>query len=60
MSDAVTTLVWNTDTVGGTLDALIKGGADTLHGVLFFVAVNEEVQDRQRVGAVKDAQRKWR
>jgi uncharacterized protein YggE len=60
VSDAVTTLVRNTDTVGGTLDALIKGGANTLRGVSFFVAVNEEVQDRQRVGAVKDAQRKRR
>ena len=57
-TNTVTALVRDTETVGDTLDALIKGGANTLHGVNFFVAPDEAVQDRLRVAAVKDAQRK--
>lgn len=57
-TNTVTALVRDTATVGDTLDALIKGGANTLHGVSFFVAPDEAVQDRLRVAAVKDAQRK--
>ena len=57
-SNTVTALVRDTATVGDTLDALIKGGANTLHGVSFFVARDEAVQDRLRIAAVKDAERK--
>ncbi len=57
-TNTVTALVRTTATVGDTLDALIKGSANTLHGVNFFVAPDEAVQDRLRVAAVKDAQRK--
>ncbi|NQV81248.1 MAG: SIMPL domain-containing protein [Alphaproteobacteria bacterium] len=58
VGNTVTALVRDTATLGDTLDALVKGGANTLHGVSFFVARDEELQDRLRVEAVKDAQRK--
>ena len=35
VSNTAKTLVQNTGAVGATLDALIMGGANTLHGVLF-------------------------
>lgn len=57
-NNTVTALVRDIATVGATLDALIKGGANTLHGVSFFVAPDEAVQDRLRIAAVKDAARK--
>jgi uncharacterized protein YggE len=58
VTNTVTALVRDTATVGATLDALIKGGANTLNGVSFFVAPDEATQDRLRVAAVKDAARK--
>lgn len=57
-TNTVTALVRDTAIVGDTLDALIKGGANSLNGVTFFVAPDEAVQDRLRIAAVKDAQRK--
>ena len=55
-ANTVTALVRDTSTVGDTLDAFIKGGANTLHGVNFFVAPDEAAQDQLRIAAVKDAE----
>lgn len=58
VGNTVHVLVREPGKLGEILDALIKGGANTLHGVYFSVARNEELQDRLRVDAVKDARRK--
>lgn len=58
VANTVTALVRDPDRLGDTLDALIAGGANNLHGVSFFVARDEELQDTLRVEAVKDARRK--
>lgn len=56
--NTVAVLVRETDKVGDILDALVRSGANSLHGVTFSAAHNEELQDRLRVDAVKDARRK--
>ena len=58
VSNTVTALVRDTGKLGATLDALIAGGANSLHGVSFFVARDEDLQDMLRIDAVKDARRK--
>ena len=58
VGNTVTALVRDPARLGDILDALIKGGANNLNGVFFSVARNEEMQDKLRVDAVKDARRK--
>ncbi len=54
----MTALVRDPSKLGDILDALIKSGANSLNGVFFSIARNDELQDKLRVDAVKDARRK--
>ena len=58
VGNTVTAMVRDPAKLGDFLDALIKGGANSLNGVFFSVTRNEELQDKLRVDAVKDARRK--
>lgn len=58
VGNTVAALVREPGKLGDILDALVKGGANSLNGVSFSVARNDELQDRLRVDAVKDARRK--
>jgi len=55
VGNTVSALVRDPGRLGDVLDALMRGGANSLNGVYFSVARNDELQDRLRVEAVKDA-----
>jgi len=52
--------VRNLDSLGPTLDALLKVGIDRLNGISFFVADTDALQAMARTKAVKDAMAKAR
>ncbi len=58
VSNSVSVLVREPARLGEILDALIKGGANSLNGVRFFVARDEALQDSLRIDAIQDARRK--
>ncbi|WP_347312777.1 SIMPL domain-containing protein [Defluviimonas sp. SAOS-178_SWC] len=57
-SNMVTVRVRALDTLGGVLDAVVAGGANTLNGLSFGIAEDREVMDEARTRAVADAARK--
>lgn len=59
-SNVVTVVLRDTAAVGRILDSLVKGGANSLHGISFYVERNEELLDELRVAAIVDARRKAR
>jgi len=60
VSNQVTVTVADLAKLGPTLDALVKSGANQLHGVSFSIAKPEPLLDRARREAVKNAQAKAR
>jgi uncharacterized protein YggE len=54
-SNSITIKVRKLDTLGKTLDAVVKGGGNTIHGISFSVDKPEAYQNEARVAAIKDA-----
>lgn len=45
-------------TLGAILDAVVRGGANSINGISFSIAQPEPVEDRARTNAIADAKRK--
>lgn len=54
-SNSITIKVRKLDTLGKTLDAVVKGGGNTINGVSFSIDEPEKYQNDARIEAVKDA-----
>lgn len=54
-SNQITIKVRKLDALGKTLDAVVKGGGNTINGVSFSIDRPEPLQDEARVAAIKDA-----
>ncbi|MEZ5938816.1 MAG: SIMPL domain-containing protein [Hyphomonadaceae bacterium] len=54
-SNQLTIVVRNLDSLGKTLDAVVKAGGNTINGVSFGVDKPKSAQDEARVMAIKDA-----
>jgi uncharacterized protein YggE len=54
-SNSITIKVRKLDTLGKTLDAVVKGGGNTINGISFSVDQPEKFQNDARVEAIKDA-----
>lgn len=54
-SNAITIKVRKLDTLGKTLDAVVKGGGNTINGISFSVDQPEKFQNEARVEAIRDA-----
>ncbi len=54
-SNQITIKVRKLDTLGKTLDAIVKGGGNTINGVSFSIDQPEKFQNDARIAAVKDA-----
>lgn len=54
-SNSVTARVRNLDTLGGTIDSLVKSGGNTFSGVTFAIDNDKEIKNRAREQAMKDA-----
>jgi hypothetical protein len=54
-SNSITVKVRKLDTLGKTLDAVVKGGGNTINGISFSVDQPDKFQDEARVEAIKDA-----
>lgn len=57
-SNQLTIKVRKIDSLGKTLDAVVKGGGNTINGVSFSIDKPEPLQDEARVSAIQDAARK--
>lgn len=57
-TNIVTVRVRDLEQLGGVLDDVVQGGANTLHGLTFELAEPEPAKDDARRNAVADAQRK--
>ena len=51
----VTARVRNLDTLGATIDSLVKAGGNTFSGVSFAIEDDKEIKNRARTQAMKDA-----
>jgi uncharacterized protein YggE len=54
-NNSITIKVRKLDTLGKTLDAVVKGGGNTINGVSFSIDEPEKYQNDARIEAVKDA-----
>jgi len=54
-SNSITIRVRKLDTLGKTLDAVVKGGGNTINGISFSVDQPEKFQNEARVKAIQDA-----
>ena len=54
-SNSITIKVRQLDTLGKTLDAVVKGGGNTINGISFSVDQPDKFQNEARVEAIKDA-----
>ncbi len=54
-SNSITIKVRKLDTLGKTLDAVVKGGGNTINGISFSVDRPDKFQNDARVEAIKDA-----
>jgi uncharacterized protein YggE len=54
-SNSITVKVRKLDTLGKTLDAVVKGGGNTINGISFLVDQPDKFQNEARVEAIKDA-----
>ncbi len=54
-SNSITIKVRKLDTLGKTLDAVVKGGGNAINGISFSVDQPDKFQNEARVEAVKDA-----
>jgi uncharacterized protein YggE len=54
-SNQITIKVRDLKNLGKTLDAVVKGGGNTIHGIAFSVDKPEAYQNEARVAAIKDA-----
>lgn len=54
-NNQITIKVRKLDTLGKTLDAVVKGGGNTINGISFSIDEPEKFQNEARVAAVKDA-----
>ena len=54
-SNSITIRVRKLDTLGKTLDAVVKGGGNTINGISFSVDQPEKFQNEARVEAIQDA-----
>jgi len=54
-SNSITIKVRKLDTLGKTLDAVVKGGGNTINGISFSVDQPDNFQNEARVEAIKDA-----
>jgi uncharacterized protein len=54
-SNSITIKVRKLDTLGKTLDAVVKGGGNTINGISFSVDQPEKSQNQARIEAIKDA-----
>ena len=54
-SNSITVKVRKLDTLGKTLDAVVKGGGNTINGISFSVDQPDKFQDEARVEAIEDA-----
>jgi uncharacterized protein YggE len=54
-SNVITLKVRKLDTLGRTLDAVVKGGGNTIHGVSFSVDEAESLRNEARTRAIRDA-----
>ena len=54
-SNSITIKVRKLDTLGKTLDAVVKGGGNTINGISFSVDQPDKFQNEARVEAIKDA-----
>jgi uncharacterized protein YggE len=54
-SNQITIRVRDLKNLGKTLDAVVKGGGNTIHGVSFSIDKPEAYQNEARVAAIKDA-----
>lgn len=54
-SNSVTARVRNLDTLGATIDSLVKSGGNTFSGVTFAIDNDKEIKNRAREQAMKDA-----
>jgi uncharacterized protein YggE len=54
-SNQITIKVRDLKNLGRTLDAVVKGGGNTIHGVSFSIDKPESYQNEARVAAIKDA-----
>jgi hypothetical protein len=54
-SNQITIKVRDIKSLGKTLDAVVKGGGNTIHGVSFSIDKPESYQNEARVEAIKDA-----
>lgn len=54
-SNSITIKVRKLDTLGKTLDAVVKGGGNTINGISFAVDQPEKSQNDARIEAIKDA-----
>jgi uncharacterized protein YggE len=54
-SNQITIKVRDLKNLGKTLDAVVKGGGNTIHGISFSVDKPEAYQNEARVAAIKDA-----
>lgn len=54
-SNQITIRVRDLKSLGKTLDAVVKGGGNTIHGVSFSIDKPESYQNEARVAAIKDA-----
>jgi uncharacterized protein YggE len=54
-SNQLTIKVRKLDTLGQTMDAVVKGGGNTIHGVSFSIDQPDKFQNDARIEAIKDA-----
>lgn len=54
-NNSITIKVRKLDTLGKTLDAVVKGGGNTINGISFSIDEPEKYQNDARIEAVKDA-----
>ena len=54
-SNQITIKVRDLNSLGKTLDAVVKGGGNTIHGISFSIDKPESFQNAARVEAIKDA-----
>lgn len=54
-NNSITIKVRKLDTLGKTLDAVVKGGGNTINGISFSIDEPEKFQNDARIEAVKDA-----
>lgn len=54
-SNSITIKVRKLDTLGKTLDAVVKGGGNTINGISFSVDQPDKFQNDARIEAIKDA-----